>query len=137
MKKMIIKAGGGIVVNEQNEVLLIYRRGKWDLPKGKLDDGETIEECALREVKEETGLFKIKIEGFISQTKHLYEWEGATIEKITDWYLMSHAGLEAATPQTEEDIEEILWCPKNQLEQYINETYENIRLLFKNLGWIK
>jgi 8-oxo-dGTP pyrophosphatase MutT (NUDIX family) len=56
MKKMIIKAGGGIVVNEQNEVLLIYRRGKWDLPKGKLDDGETIEECALREVKEETGL---------------------------------------------------------------------------------
>src|SRR3982751_3416807 len=55
-KFKIVKAGGGLVVNEENKILMIFRRGKWDLPKGKLDKGETLEQCAVREVEEETGL---------------------------------------------------------------------------------
>ena len=70
MKKII--AAGGLVLNEKNELLMIFRRNKWDLPKGKLDEGESIEACALREVKEETGLQKLKLEKFIDITFHDY-----------------------------------------------------------------
>ncbi len=56
-----VTAAGGLVENEKGEVLLIFRRGKWDLPKGKLDPGETIEQCAVREVEEETGLKNIEL----------------------------------------------------------------------------
>src|SRR5664279_3017377 len=68
----LVKAAGGLVKNKEGEVLLILRRGKWDLPKGKLDDGETLPECALREVTEETGLTKIDIVDEISTTYHTY-----------------------------------------------------------------
>ena len=72
MSKTIIVAAGGLVWNEKNELLMIFRQGKWDLPKGKLDDGETIEECAVREVVEETGLKEVKLGGFIGITQHEY-----------------------------------------------------------------
>jgi len=63
-----IDAGGGVVMNERDEVLMIFRRGKWDLPKGKCDDGEEIDACALREVSEETGLHQLKLEEKICDT---------------------------------------------------------------------
>ena len=68
----IIKAGGGLVLNEHNEALLIFRKGKWDLPKGKLDSGESIAECAVREVKEETGLKDITLKEALTTTYHTY-----------------------------------------------------------------
>src|SRR5687768_2564827 len=49
-----VLAAGGLVQNEKEELLMIYRKGKWDLPKGKLDKNEKLEDCALREVMEET-----------------------------------------------------------------------------------
>ena len=72
MEKTKIIAGGGLVFNESDELLMIYRRGKWDLPKGKLDDGETINDCALREVKEETGLADVEILEAVGITYHDY-----------------------------------------------------------------
>ncbi len=126
MKKII--AAGGLITNDKNELLLIFRRGKWDLPKGKLDEGESIEACALREVREETGLKDIALQKFIGITQHEYfdTHINADVLKETHWYLMNAAPGQNITPQTEEDIEEIEWVRKEILDIYLNNTYPNI-----------
>jgi len=105
----LVKACGGLVKNKAGEILLIFRRGKWDLPKGKLDDGETLQECALREVQEETGLMKIEIENEINTTYHTYVEFGKHILKESHWYMMLSKENENCKPQLEEDITEIRW----------------------------
>ncbi|HVX52452.1 MAG TPA: NUDIX domain-containing protein [Chitinophagaceae bacterium] len=127
MKKII--AAGGLVSNENNELLMIYRRGKWDLPKGKLDEGESIETCALREVKEETGLADITLQKFIGTTEHEYfdTYSNCDVVKETHWYAITAAPGQQLLPQTTEDIEEIEWVRKEILELYLNNTYPNIQ----------
>lgn len=122
----IIKAGGGLIENENGDVLMILRRGFWDLPKGKLDAGETIEECAVREVNEETGLTNIKLVKPLTITYHTYEQGSHHILKESHWFLMKGNSSEALIPQTEEDILEIKWVPKNELGQYIPKAYPSI-----------
>ena len=126
MKKII--AAGGLVSNDNNELLMIYRRGKWDLPKGKLDEGESIETCALREVQEETGLANVTLQKFIGITNHEYfdTYINADVTKETHWYAMQAAPGQVLVPQTTEDIEEIEWVRKEILEIYLNNTYPNI-----------
>ncbi|HYK55852.1 MAG TPA: NUDIX domain-containing protein, partial [Flavisolibacter sp.] len=102
-KFTFIQAAGGFDYTKDNEVLLIFRRGKWDLPKGKLDEGEDLETCALREVKEETGLEKMQLEKPLTITYHTYHQYGEYILKEAHWYLMK-SEKQAFTPQTEEDI---------------------------------
>ena len=104
-----IIAAGGIVVNPNKEILWIFRRGFWDLPKGKLDPNETIEACALREVMEETGVSNLVLGDLIMTTTHLYhdKYLNTEVEKTTYWYKMSIDQLQEGIPQTEEDIEEI------------------------------
>lgn len=104
----IIEAAGGVVKNDQNEVLMIFRRDNWDLPKGKIDKGETPEIAAVREIQEETGLVEVKLGDFICHTYHTYEMKGKRILKKTWWYTMSTPEI-ALTPQTTEDIEEATW----------------------------
>ena len=125
---MMIKiiAAGGIVENENKEILLIFRRGKWDLPKGKLDEGETIEECAVREVEEETGLRSIQQGELIEVTLHNYLEKGTEIEKETYWYAMKVEGEQKLVAQTEEDIEDIKWVKESELPVYLANTYNNI-----------
>ena len=125
---MMIKiiAAGGIVENENKEILLIFRRGKWDLPKGKLDEGETIEECAVREVEEETGLRSIQQGELIEVTLHNYLEKGTEIEKETYWYAMKVEGEQNLVAQTEEDIEDIKWVKESELPVYLANTYNNI-----------
>lgn len=126
MEKII--AAGGLISNGNNELLMIFRRGKWDLPKGKLDEGERIEECALREVKEETGLKEVTLGKFIGITEHEYfnTYTNQDVIKETHWYAMSAAGGQKLIPQTTEDIEEIEWIRKEILEIYLNNSYPNI-----------
>ena len=121
-----IIAAGGIVENENKEILLIFRRGKWDLPKGKLDEGETIEECAVREVEEETGLRSIQQGELIEVTLHNYLEKGTEIEKETYWYAMKVEGEQNLVAQTEEDIEDIKWVKESELPLYLSNTYNNI-----------
>ena len=123
MKKII--AAGGLVTNENGELLLIFRRGKWDLPKGKLDKGEEIPACAIREVQEETGLKQITLGEFIGTTNHEYfdTYSQQDVEKETHWYAMQAAPGQPLTPQTEEDIEEIEWVRTEILDIYLNNTY--------------
>ena len=126
--KKVIVAAGGIVTNTNKEMLFIFRRGFWDLPKGKLDEGESIEECAVREVEEETGLRNITINHFVGITKHTYfdKWVNEEVVKESHWYKMSIDTQQELVPQTEEDIEEIKWVPVNELEFYLSRSYVTI-----------
>ena len=126
-----IQAGGGLVLNEKNEILFIYRRQKWDLPKGKLDIGENIEECAIREVMEETGIKKLTIGNLLVITTHTYEEKGISVQKETHWFLMNATTLDnpILSPQLEEDIEKIEWVPFDKIEEYLANSYNTIRLV--------
>lgn len=125
MSQKII-AGGGIVENEESKILFQFRRGKWDLPKGKLDEGESIEECAVREVEEETGLRNIQLGELIGVTTHYYKEKGVDIEKETHWFAMRVAGEQELVPQLEEDIMELRWVSENEVEDYLSNTFKNI-----------
>jgi 8-oxo-dGTP pyrophosphatase MutT (NUDIX family) len=127
-RKMVknITAAGGIVENEHKEILFMFRRGKWDLPKGKLDDGETIEECAVREVEEETGLHDVERGELIDVTMHQYEEHNVEIQKETYWYAMKVRGEQKLVPQVSEDISELKWVKENELSKYLSNSYSNI-----------
>ena len=136
--KKIIKAGGGLVRNGEGELLLIFRRGKWDLPKGKLDEGETIEACALREVEEETGVKHLALGELISVTRHEYfdKWVGEDVIKETHWFKMDVAGVPALVPQTEEDITAIEWTKKSDLPKRMEQSYITIIDVLEESGWL-
>ena len=122
----LLEAAGGYVRNEKGELLVFYRRGSWDMPKGKIDPGETPEQAAVREVQEETGLVHLKLGDFLAHTYHTYELKGKRILKKTWWYFMETPDLQLV-PQTEEDIEEIRWVePRAWLGSGV-EVYPNIR----------
>lgn len=125
-KFTIVIAAGGLVTNEKKEKLLIFRRGKWDLPKGKLDKGETLEECAIREVEEETGLQKIKLVSPLAITYHTYHEGTRFILKESHWYNMKISGKQTLTPQTEEDIHEIKWVKTEDLKDYLDNSFPSI-----------
>ena len=120
----IVIAGGGIVFNEKGELLMIFRRGKWDLPKGKIELTEKITDGAVREVEEETG---VKIESINEKpitTYHVYQLGGKDCLKETNWFEMAALpGQKNLIPQTEEDIEEVRWVKKSDLEKYKEESY--------------
>jgi 8-oxo-dGTP pyrophosphatase MutT (NUDIX family) len=123
----VVRAGGGVVQNGKNEILLIFRRGKWDLPKGKLDDGETIERCAVREVLEETGLTSAKLIRPLCTTWHIYQEGSSFILKQTDWFRMKVVGSPELIPQQEEEITDITWAPTNDLEKYQENTFPSVK----------
>jgi 8-oxo-dGTP pyrophosphatase MutT (NUDIX family) len=133
-----VDAAGGVVENERGEILMILRRGFWDLPKGHREIGEGEEECAVREVAEECGLDPsvLKIEGEITRTMHFYwyaphqRWE----MKRTVWYRMAYSGDPTkVTPQTEEDITEIGWFTPIQAKRRASESYRTIRYVIETL----
>jgi 8-oxo-dGTP pyrophosphatase MutT (NUDIX family) len=127
MARKII-AAGGLVTNDKNEMLMMFRRGKWDLPKGKLDEGETIEACALREVREETGIDNLELGNLIGVTYHEYFEKrlNENLLKETHWFAMRANGETKFNPQTEEDIETIIWADDNELKECLKNTYRNI-----------
>ena len=132
-----IEAGGGVVYNEDGAVLMIYRRGKWDLPKGKLDEGETIDMCALREVREETGLKNVTIGVKICDTYHIYTQNNEQLLKRTAWYKMSGTSTDKLKPQKEENIIEARWIYEKDLAAFASKSYEAIRDVLKktDLRW--
>lgn len=134
MKKII--AAGGLVFNSKQELLMIFRRGKWDLPKGKLDEGETIAECAVREVQEETGLHEVILGESLGITLHTYTEKGVDIEKESHWYRMTAPGNQPLVPQREEDITSIEWVGKNKIEACLQNTYANITDIITRSGWL-
>jgi 8-oxo-dGTP pyrophosphatase MutT (NUDIX family) len=117
-----VTAAGGLIVrrseakNGEPDVLLIFRRGAWDLPKGKLDPGETIEECAVREVQEEVGIDELRVLGEAGTTVHGYPEDGQYLVKTTYWYFMETPERDF-TPERREGIEEVAWVPWEEAQE--------------------
>jgi ADP-ribose pyrophosphatase YjhB (NUDIX family) len=123
----LIEAGGGIVQNDDKAILFIFRRGKWDLPKGKLEEGETIEVCAEREITEETGLKQLTLHKKIGETYHIYTENGKDILKTSHWFYFTSAGSKKTVPQLEEDIQEVKWVSTRNIKEPMSNTYRNIK----------
>jgi len=133
-KYLEVNAGGGLVCNSRGEFLLIRRSGLWDLPKGHQEPGEPIEDTALREVEEETGLKGLVLGEFIRMTDHTYLREGQWYLKHTWWFRMSCPESQSLVPQTEEDISEVRWVGKNELPELLQLTYPTILEVFRAVG---
>ncbi len=127
----VIEAAGGIVQNNKKELLFIYRLDKWDLPKGKMEKGEKPDECALREVEEETGVTNLKLKKKTGETYHTYDDYGKHILKVTHWYYMTCSAAQKLVPQTEEDITAIKWVPTREIKEPIANTYPSIKDILK------
>src|SRR4051794_34789071 len=137
MSKKKIIAAGGLVSNEKNELLMMFRRGKWDLPKGKVDEGEKLETAAVGEIEEEKGIKNVSLDKLVGITNHEYfeKHLNEDVIKETHWFVM-HAGSKTKLiPQTEEDIEKIIWADDRELKECLKNTYSNIKQIiekFKN-----
>lgn len=125
-----IEAAGGLVKNNNDDILFIYRLEKWDLPKGKVEIGETTELAAIREVEEECGINNLKIIRFLTKTYHIYS-DIKFCLKTTYWYEMFYDGNEELIPQTEEGIGIAKWKSKKEMPEILNQTYENIKIVLK------
>ncbi len=130
----LIEAAGGVVFSK-GKLLVIYRNGKWDLPKGKLDKLEPKEKAALREVQEECGITGHSITRELTPTFHIYKSPykdsfGQWILKKTHWYEMQYSGNFQGNPQLEEDITEIQWLSKSEIEMVLLNTYESLKSVF-------
>ncbi len=125
-KFKIVQAAGGLVRNKKNEILLIFRRGKWDLPKGKLDKGEKLEACAVREVEEETGLKNITLKDPLEISYHTYHEGARFILKESHWFEMEVIDEQELTPQAAEDIHEVKWVKPSQLSHYFDKSFPSV-----------
>lgn len=128
----VSKAGGGLVYNKDGNVLFIFRNGKWDLPKGRTEKGEEIEDTAIREVEEETGVSGLKITNKLQKTYHVFKRNGVYKLKITHWFEMRTNYSGQLTGQIEEGIEKVAWLNPDEVKSALGNSYENIKLLFEN-----
>ena len=127
----LIEAAGGVVVNSNAEVLWIRRNDKWDLPKGKVEPGEKVEDTAVREVEEECAVRGIDRGALLGLTYHTYSHKGKEILKKSYWYAMSCADDQDLKPQVEEGITEVIWADKQQHLTCMADTYTSIAELLK------
>lgn len=126
-----VEAAGGLVYNEREELLMIRRLGRWDLPKGKMEKGEEPAGTALREVSEECGIPEkaLQLGDFCAHSYHIYPRGGALQLKTTYWYYLKTSFSAALEPQQEEDITQARWCDAEAIAQNLQESYGNIRLV--------
>lgn len=123
----VIEAAGGIVQNDKKEILFINRLGKWDLPKGKIEKGENEEDCALREVTEETGVTNLQLKKKVGKTYHVYDEFGKHFLKIAHWYHMTCPSTQTLIPQTVENITEVKWVKTMDIKVPMQDTYPSIQ----------
>lgn len=129
---VVVRAAGGLVENSVGEILMIRRKGWPDLPKGHIDEGETSEQAAIREVQEETGLCEVEIVAPLCTTRHFHNAYGRWEVKQTDWYLMYADGESPAlTPQQGEQITSAEWLRARRLWRAVEDSYSTIKVVFE------
>ena len=131
-KYKVIEAAGGVVYNNKNQLLMIFRNDKWNLPKGKLEANENIRECAIREVEEECGVKNLEIINPLKDTYHTYEMNGEAILKRTYWFKMKTNYNKELIPQIIEGITKVEWVSKEDIPNKLQNTFGNIKELFSN-----
>ncbi|SDR76292.1 NUDIX domain-containing protein [Polaribacter sp. KT25b] len=125
----VIPAAGGLVLNQKKEVLFIYRNNFWDLPKGKIEKGESIETAGIREVEEECSIFNLSIKKKLITTYHIYFYKGIKL-KETHWFLMTSDFDKPLVPQTEEGITEVCFKNEKEIDEALKNTFANIKLVY-------
>ncbi|QYA25533.1 NUDIX domain-containing protein [Gramella sp. MT6] len=131
LKKMkVVTAAGGMVVNDKKEILFIYRNNRWDLPKGKTEKNESIEDSAIREVEEETGVQDLEIKRFITRTYHVFKRKGKLKLKETYWYEMYTEYDGDLVPELSEGIKKAKWKNFEKSQKALKKSYANIKMLF-------
>ncbi|PKD18261.1 NUDIX hydrolase [Salegentibacter salinarum] len=129
-KLRVVTAAGGMVLNDKDEILFIYRKKRWDLPKGKTEKNETIEASAIREVEEETGVEGLQVTKFLQKTYHIFKRKGRYRLKVTHWYEMRTSYEGELRPETKEGIEKAKWKDLKKSQKALQKSYANIKLLF-------
>lgn len=130
----LIEASGGLVQNKEGKYLAIFRRGKWDLPKGKVEYDESPEQAGVREVEEECGIHDLEIIKTLPSTFHTYHEKNKDYLKKTHWYLMNYEGKDKLKPQTEEDIEKVEWMSSEKIKStFYKNTYQSIKELLNEI----
>ncbi len=130
-----VEAAGGVVRGDQGNILFIFRNHLWDLPKGKMEEGESPEEAALREVKEECGIRLEERTAYIGDTYHTYERDGQDHLKRTYWFRMWASEDQELTPETKEGITRVEWIASGDLQKVITATYSSIlNIIEKEVG---
>ena len=132
-KLPVVQAGGGLVRNQSGKMLFIFRKGKWDLPKGKIDKGETLEKGAKREVKEETGVKKLQLNGMAGVTYHIFKRNDKYQLKETHWFHMTTTYTGKLKPELQEDITKAKWKGPKKTAKALENSYGNIKYLLKDL----
>lgn len=131
LKKMkVVKAAGGMVVNQKKEILFIYRNHRWDLPKGKTEKKESIQDAAIREVEEETGVEGLQITKFITRTYHVFKRKGKLRLKETHWFEMYTEYDGDLIPEVSEGIKKAKWKDFEKSRKALQKSYANIKMLF-------
>jgi len=129
-KPPVVEAGGGLVYNSKKEILFIYRNSKWDLPKGKIEKGESHEAAAVRETIEETGVKDLVVRRFLTKTYHIFKRNNRFKLKITYWYEMFSDYDGPLIPEPTEGIKKVKWKNFEKSQKALQGSYENIKLLF-------
>lgn len=132
VKFKVITAAGGLVLNENKKILFIYRGNKWDLPKGRVEEGEGLEEAAVREVEEECGIEKLTIQQKLLVTYHLFMQQNEYRLKETHWYLMYTNYKGNLIPQLEEGITKAVFKDKKATDKAIQNTFANIKMVYES-----
>ena len=122
-------AAGGKVYNPNGDILFIFRNGKWDLPKGKAESKETINQTAIREVEEETGVSGLSITKPLEITYHIFKRLDRYQIKVTYWFKMYSEFDGELIPQEKEGITKVKWIPASKLKKVLSNSYANIKLL--------
>lgn len=129
-KLPVVTAAGGIVYNSKKQILFIKRNNRWDLPKGRVEKKESLEDAALREVEEETGVKDLVLGDFVTKTYHVFKRNKKWKLKVTFWYKMHSDYQGKLKPQKEEGIKKAKWKNFEQSQRALKNTYENVKLLF-------
>jgi len=130
----LIEAAGGLVKNQNKQYLFIFRQGRWDIPKGKIEKNESVKEAAVRETEEECGVIITDLGKKVCKTYHAYTSRGEVVLKKTHWFKMRTEDKRKLKPQKEEGITDARWLKKNELDVIVANTFPSIMEVLYTMG---